>query len=277
MNLKSFYLSTLLFVSIFWINSCASRKLNSSTTSDVPQLKAQKFSKLDKLLKAQKKEAFDFDHLQSRLLVNYTANGKSLQPSITLRMQKDQNIWMSVKFMGLTVAKVLLTPNSVSFYEKIQKRAYEGNYDFIANFLGFDVDFYQIQNLLLGQMLSEVSKDDNALKNDTSYFEITCLPQQNKDICDDPEYHIYKTHLKTRNARIISKKRATEVLVNYPTYQYITDQFLPEKLEIEINSTDHTQDTINQKQIALTLKNTSIPSTQGYPFKIPEGYRLIEL
>ena len=45
-------------------------------------------------------------------------------------MESKKKLWLSCT-MIIPIAKLLVTPNKVSFYEKFQKTYFEGNYDLI--------------------------------------------------------------------------------------------------------------------------------------------------
>jgi len=262
----------LLIITLFLANtSCKSSKKTISSTSET---KNSSFKKLEKLETAHFKNAFEFTHLQSRLQVNYKDAGKQIPLNVSLRMQKDEKIWLSVKFMGITGAKALLTPEKISFYEKIKKRAYEGDYSFASQFLGFEVDFYQIQNLILGQILSgELAENQKTLSENDSYFEITCA-NANQKCVNTPNYYLFKQHLKSRSTQITSKEKEAEVQIDYPVYQNIDSQYLPEKIAINIKPSDPKKSQA-QKEIKVLFRNTSLSDGQNYPFSIPSGYKLV--
>ncbi len=61
-----------------------------------------------------------FKTMQGRLRGSYDDGEDSQSISVSIRMEKDKAIWLSAKLGGLiTVAKVMVTPQRVQFYEKI--------------------------------------------------------------------------------------------------------------------------------------------------------------
>jgi hypothetical protein len=56
------------------------------------------------------------------------------------------------------MAKASITPTSVSYYEKIKGTYFEGDFSALSQWLGTDLDYNKIQNMLLGEPLDDLSK-----------------------------------------------------------------------------------------------------------------------
>jgi hypothetical protein len=50
------------------------------------------------------------------------------------------------------MAKASITPTSVSYYEKIKGTYFEGDFSALSQWLGTDLDYNKIQNMLLGAL-----------------------------------------------------------------------------------------------------------------------------
>ena len=61
-----------------------------------------------------------------------------------------EKLWLSAT-MIIPIAKLLVTPNKVSFYEKFQKTYFEGNYDLINTPLNTNFVYSDLENLFLGK------------------------------------------------------------------------------------------------------------------------------
>ncbi len=101
-----------------------------------------------KILKSHNTAAIEFKTLQSRLGVKYQDKNQSQSITVDLRMEKGKQIWMSTRIAGFTLAKVYITPDRVQFYEKLQKRSFDGDFQLISDFLGEELNFEQLENLL---------------------------------------------------------------------------------------------------------------------------------
>ena len=56
-----------------------------------------------------------------------------------------------VRLMIIPIAKLLVTPNKVSFYEKFQKTYFEGNYDLINTPFNTNFVYSDLENIFLGK------------------------------------------------------------------------------------------------------------------------------
>ena len=66
--------------------------------------------------------------------------------------------------MGFPIAKALITPTEIKFYEKISKTYFVGNYELISNWLGTSFDFDMIQNLFFGEALIDLTDENQSLE-----------------------------------------------------------------------------------------------------------------
>ena len=54
------------------------------------------------------------------------------------------------------MAKALITPSKVSYYEKINNTYFEGDFSMLSNWLGTDLNFNKVQNLLIGEAFDDL-------------------------------------------------------------------------------------------------------------------------
>ena len=68
------------------------------------------------------------------------------------------------------VAKALITPNRVAFYDKWNNQYFDGDYTILSDLLGIELDFEKVQNLMLGESLFNLKKNNyKASTNEASY------------------------------------------------------------------------------------------------------------
>ncbi|MEX0314682.1 MAG: DUF4292 domain-containing protein, partial [Allomuricauda sp.] len=95
----------------------------------------------------------DFKTLSGRVKIDYS-NGKSEQGvNVSLRMEKDKVIWISAP---LGVVKAHITPKRVSFYNKLQNEYFDGDFSYLSELLGTELDFDKVQSLLLGDAILDL-------------------------------------------------------------------------------------------------------------------------
>ncbi len=245
------------FLLIF--GSCKSKKIASTNG----QLTSKS---VNELIQAHKDATFSFNKLQSKLKINYDDSDKQYQANVSLRMQHNQKIWMSVKVLGITMAKALITPKEVRFYEKLNKRYYIGNFDSLSEFLGVAVNFEQLQNIILGQYFY-----DEAAKKYTSkkIGREIILHRKKKLYNSNVEFGFYADWLKLSKIHIDNPQGA--LLVDYKDYQEINKQMLPEYIDIRSRIQEQ------NKHVSIKINTPEINSKLRFPFSIPKGYTPIKL
>ena len=96
-------------------------------------------------------------NFRARIKAVYDDQKRKQQLSVNFRMEKDKSFWMSANIL-IPIAKVLVTPEKVQFYEKFQKTYYDGNIAFINQQLGSSFSFDDLQNIFLGNPITDLAK-----------------------------------------------------------------------------------------------------------------------
>lgn len=79
---------------------------------------------------------------------------------------------VSIRFLGITMAKALITPKEVKYYEKINGTYFEGDYASLSEWLGTDLDFNKIQNMLLGQPIDDLTQQKYLSEVTDSFYKL---------------------------------------------------------------------------------------------------------
>jgi len=180
-------------------------------------------------------------------------------------LEKDKTIWLNGPF---SAARLLITPEKVSFYNKLDNTFFEGDYKLLSDFLGTELDFNKVQNLLLGEALFSL-KD---AKYVSSIYDDAYLVQpeaQNKLF--ELFYIINPTYFKIMSQQLSQPQEERILDINYLNYQEVSGQIVPE--QIKINAVEARSETI----IELEFKSVSLNENLNFPFKIPSGFNPIKL
>ena len=221
------------------------------------------------LLNAHKAASQDFYTLAARMQVKYQTPKQSQSITTSLRIQKDAVIWIKASILGVTLSKILLTPEKVTLYETIGNSYFEGDFSLISDLLGTQINFDQVQRLLLGQSILNIrSKTVNTSPvlvgtPQTSKYRIS-PKKQNLNymlsmLLNPDNFMVYQEQISQPQAQ-------KNLLVQYGPYQKIEDDYYPTQLGVlATNGLEKTSIFIRYKKIDL---NASI----GFPFTIPKGY-----
>lgn len=158
----------LLCVSLMFLFSCKSRKLETKAESNKSEISQSDVLRLTTISKIESAN-FDFSFLSAKAKVKVNRAGKDFNLTFNIRMQKDEKIWISVNAIAsIEVARVLLTKDSVKIIDRLNKQYIVKDYAFLSEVLKSEVDFYTIQNMMIGNTPSGLNYKDaefNVLPN----------------------------------------------------------------------------------------------------------------
>lgn len=209
------------------------------------------------------KQQPQFKTLNGKIRAAYRDEDMSQSVSITYRIEKDKTIWMSAKAMGLvTVAKLMITPNRVQFYEKIQGQYFDGDFKLISNLLGVAIDFEGVQNMLLGQSVYPLKADKNNAKAENLFFVFT--HQINSFL--EQEAKINTTNF-TLHEQLVRHSNQTDFLsVNYPKFQDLNASPFPKEIDVLAKRKNKTM------QLNIEYRDIQVDEDLSFPFEIPSNY-----
>lgn len=205
----------------------------------------------------------NFSTLSSRMRLKYQDEDRSQSVTVSFRMQKDSTIWMSAQLLGFPLAKALITRDRVSYFERINKTYFDGDYSLLSQWLGTPLDYDKVQNLILGQTIYDLRDDRYELSESSRGYQL--VPVNGSDLIKkmfllDPQ--TYKT-----TAQQLSQERENRnVTVTYPRYQRIGNQQLPEDIRIVANQAG------SGTQIEISMRSVVFDDSVSFPFEIPSGY-----
>lgn len=254
MKIKALYFTLFLIV----LTSCGGAK----KITNIEEASAKE------VIASHKAASPDFKTLAGRMQLVYETDEKMQSITVSLRMEKDKNIWIKASILGITIAKVLITPTSVSYYETIGKTYFEGDFALLGEWLGTPINFQQTQNLLLGQSIFTLNPSEYSTEVFQNKFKLQ--PKQ------QPQNFIHSLFLNPENFKIatetLSQPNDDRLLsIRYGDYQKLEGQFYPQTIIINTSEKgEATKIEINYRKIDLNV-NVS------FPFDIPQGYEEIQL
>ena len=183
-----------------------------------------------------------------------------------IRIKKDEIIWINIKFLGIPMAKAMITPTKVSYYEKINNTYFEGDFSMLSNWLGTDLDFQKVQNLFLGKAIDDLTKDKWVSEVIEKMFKLS-LPNDS-DVAKEFYFEGANYLLKKETINQASKNRNLEI--RYPSYKEDKGMFLPNEINIKAEQKD-------KIAIDIEYKNTTFNENLSYPYSVPSGYTAVEI
>ena len=183
-----------------------------------------------------------------------------------MKIKKNEVIWLKgTKF--ITVFKAKITPDKVSFYSPYYKNYIEGDFKMLEKILGVAVNYNQLQNMLLGQVMFDVSQKHNIELVEETYK----LAPKNQQNLFDVFYWLNLTHYKLDKQSLINDVKGQRLDITYPSYKKIEENLFPDKIIIQGKAKN------KLSNINMLLRSILIDQKLEMPFKIPTEYKEIKL
>jgi len=247
----------LLFV--FTLFSCKSTKTLNSKESNLSLTTKQ-------LIKENSQKAAAFKTLSARVKIDITQGDKENGYTVNMRIEKDKKILLMSS--PITVVKALITQDKVSYYNKLDNTYFEGDFKYLSDLLGTELDFTKVQNLLLGEALYGLK--DNAFDLSVSEKEYILQPKKQNALFE-LFYLVNPSHFKISSQQISQPEEHKHLQIDYKSYQEVGKQILPE--HIKVIAVEANEEMI----LELEFKGVSLNEDLRFPFKIPSGLQEIKL
>ncbi len=146
---KTFFIALALLVISLGFVGC-------KTTKKLPKSKIEQLQATAKPNKATKKPVAKNPYSAYRWVsyrggANIQFDGKKYQCNYVFVNRIDSVIYLNINLMGIELARLVATPQKVTFVNKMSNEYYDGDYAFVEKYLKEKADFYTLQALLNGQ------------------------------------------------------------------------------------------------------------------------------
>ncbi|HJY12866.1 MAG TPA: DUF4292 domain-containing protein [Flavobacterium sp.] len=207
----------------------------------------------------------DFKTLNIKANAKYEDEKQSQNVSADIKIEKDKQILVSVRFLGITMAKALITPTTVSYYEKIKGTYYEGDFTSLSKWLGTELDYSKVQNLLVGEALDDLRRGKYTQTIVENLFKLE----------DEKEAKIKKTFYLDSEKYLIQKEEISQpaenrmLAIKYFDSKTFDQGILPTKIEINAVQPKGKTD------INLEYNNITFNEELSFPYSVPSGYKKV--
>lgn len=262
MKLSQLYKNSKVIISVILLAllcSCGSNKSIIASGEASDKLSAKQ------VIKQHEKNNADFKTMQARVKIEITQGEKSQGTTFSLRVEKDKVIWLSAP---IGMARMKITPDKVRFYNKLDNEFFDGDYKLLSDFVGVDLDFMKVQNILLGQAIYNLKDQPHQVAvNENSY----AISPKDQNALMELFYLINPSHFKMDSLQLQQVLKRRMLQVDYSSYQEVKKQILPQNIRIiAVDDTD-------EVAITMEFKSVSLNNEVRFPFNIPSGYKEIEI
>lgn len=211
-------------------------------------------------------KAKSFKSLFIKASARYEDESQSQNVQTDIRIKKDEIILVSVRFVGITMAKALITPNKVQYYEKANGTHFEGDFTTLSRWLGTELNFGKLQNLLIGNALFDLSNEK--LESKSTEKEDGLFVTNNQF---EKEFWIQKVNHYLVKQSFLRKPEKQNLHIHYPRFQQHQEFVLPAEILLEA--------TQESTKTSISLKYTSVVLNEdfSFPYTVPQGSKLINI
>lgn len=247
------------FASSLTFVSCKSKAVMVGVTETATHLKA------NKIIENYYSNKTNFSTLYIKANAKYSDGKQTQNVTAEIKIKKDEQILISIRFLGITMAKALITPTAVNYYEKINGSYFEGDFSALSQWLGTDLDYNKIQNMLLGQAIDDLKKEKYTESVDGQTYRLDNEQDNNtkKSFYFDAEkFFVAKQEItQTAEGRMIQ--------VNYLNDVFYKEATLPSTVLIK------TYQKGRKTEINLDYNTITFNEEFSFPYSVPNGYKRI--
>ncbi len=183
-----------------------------------------------------------------------------------IRIKKDEKILIMVRYLGITMAKGLITPDRVTYYEQLGQTYFDGDYGILSRWLGTDLDFQKVQNMLLGQAMDNLNKGSYKASVQDGLYKLQAKEGSTlKEFLFEGGNYLIKKQAFSQGGR---EPRSIEI--NYPAHSNFEGRTLPAALKVEAEQKDRVN-------LDIEYKSVKFDENVSFPFDVPDGFTQIYL
>ena len=279
------------FLVLIIISSCKPTKDITRETTDSDNKRLNPKQVIRKVSKSKSK----FKSFQSKIKIKLNNKGKTKSYSANIRIIKDKAIWLS---SAAGIVRVLITKDSLFYYNKLQKNYLKSSFSNIDEILGVKLSYETIESLLLSEPVDKINKSDfndfyNS-KDDPYIFNWTIIStssQINKNIFEG-SYFINSNNFKINQYSFKIKEGRNNFNLyelSYFDFIDIDNMTFPSKIKLyktnfEVQNSEQENlvtlkldnyEGVLMDQINLEFKSIKLNNKFKLPFKIPSDYKKI--
>lgn len=180
----------------------------------------------------------------------------------------DSIIYLNLNRSGIELARVVMTPDSVIYVNKLEHEFYAGDYRFLRRLFGFPLDFDMVQSLLNGVDFKYFSDSLHRVEEDGKLYYVA--PQRTNlqgTVSLMQSIEIGEGGIILDND-ITDLKTMRDFDIEYKEYALIDSIHFYTKMDIEMETDD--------VEIEAVLKNIRFNTAGPTAIRIPESFKEVE-
>ncbi|TAF44374.1 MAG: DUF4292 domain-containing protein [Sphingobacteriales bacterium] len=184
--------------------------------------------------------------------------------NVNIRIKKNDTIWISASYFGIEAGRVLITPDSIKFLNRLQAQYFIKPFSYLHKFTNPKIDFLALEAMLTGNTLPFYYNKENVITADSTGYTI-------KGLISGLGYLAYVNSVfKTVKSVLNSNTTGQQLQINYANFIPSNNQNIPTQLIFNSK--------VNKKNIGIDMlySTPQIDKLLEYPFVIPKRFTAIE-
>lgn len=252
----------LIVIAILMLATASCKTKQAATT--VAEANASGSGSVNEVVAGHYKNKKEFSTLHLAADARYKDAKQTHNLTADIKIKKDEIILVSIKFFGITMAKALITPQRVSYYEKINSTYFDGNYAALSRWLGTDLDYAKVQNMLLGEAMDNLNKGTYKTTVDNGRYKLESKEKNIvKEFLFEGANYLIKQQTISQGGQ---QPRSLEI--SYPDHKEYPNAILPGAVKIEAVQKDRVN-------IDIEYNNVKFDESMTFPYSVPEGFEQI--
>ena len=252
-------------ITLSFIMVLASCKTQQTVVTVSPEIPKPKEITAEEVIANHYHNQTNFTSVYIKSNVRFSDEKQTQNVTAEIKIKKDEQILISVRFLGITMAKALITPSSVSYYEKMNGSYFEGDFSGLSEWLGTDLDFSKIQNMLMGEAFDNLQQGKYAVLKVDQSFELQDLQTEKSHkrfVLDLDKYQIQRQEIN-------QPEQDRMLQVSYADRTSDNEGSVPTQILI------HTFQNKSKTEISFNYTTITFNETLSFPYSIPNGYKRI--
>lgn len=262
---------------LFTVGACKTRQKSLPAAGPVTTVKPMEDRSVQDLLDRLDSASFKAQWLNAKASVTTLQEGSETSFNITMRAKKDSMIWISISpLLGIEVARILITPDSVKFLDRLHNSYQVNTFETINKLLQLKVNFEIVQSLLFGNFFAYKKNENrfNSVYLEDKYYILSSLNKKklkraleekdlNKPVIQD--VYINQGFYRILRMSVEDQKIGKSLVTEYDDFRITPEGQFPFRSVTKITAEKNIEIRIEYAKL-----NTGEP--QEFPFNIPNNY-----
>lgn len=229
----------------------------------------------DRVIRGIEQNQPEYQWMSTRFSGNVVWENRSQNISGSLRIQKDEAIYVSIApILGIEVVRALVTPDSVKIVNRLEASYYLGDINLLNRMFNTDIDFYMLQALFMGNDFPHFRNDQFSIQQEGELLRLHAANRMrsggagssiNQAIMVEPE------HLRIRTNIILEERSGRALRADYNSWENVNGRWIPSELKIMFS------DEVDVSSLNMNYNRTTLDEPQRMQFNIPARYTPIYL